>query len=280
VRSTDPSFVELVDALLHPYRRPRPDEDEPPGMSADCGVTKEIPGMPLRRKLTLYFGTIAIYRGFSFHEMAGRMIGFVRDGATRFRDEFLRLHAGSVAVDGGVILMPGAPDPRLQALSAALVARGGSLLGDDLTLLEPVDRLVHPLGLPLLVESGLASNMFPGTAPLPPRRLRGRQPPVPWTVPIRPVDVGGGSAVEPAPLRWVVLPEFRDDGPPSLEPIAASMAVFATSRSVLNWHIWQERALILIRELLTTVPVARLVASSIDEGADRLIASLPDPATS
>jgi hypothetical protein len=272
--------VELVDEMLHPYRRPDVDDDEPPGMSADCGVAKDLAGtMRMRPKLTLYFGTIAIYRGFSSHEMAGRMIGFVRDGATRFKDEFVRLHAGSVAVDGGVILLPGAPDSRLQALSAALVARGGSLLGDDLTLLEPVDRLAHPLGLPLLVESGLAAGMFPGIAPPPPRRLRGRQPPVPWTVPLSPAEVGGASATEPAPLRWVVLPEFRDEGPTSLEPIDGSLAVFATSRSVLNWHIWQERALILIRELLASVPVARLVVSDVDEGAELLMSSLPEPVT-
>ena len=54
-----------------------------------------------------------------------------------------------MVVDGGAVLLLGGGDHRVAALTAKLVASGATLLGDDTTVWEPVDRLVHPVGMPI-----------------------------------------------------------------------------------------------------------------------------------
>jgi hypothetical protein len=277
VRSTDSTFVDFVDTYLAGFRSP--DELEEPAMlSADAGVAKTLPGnVKVEPKMTLYFGTTAIYRGFSHLEMAGRLIRFVRNNGLRFKNDFIRLGAGSVVVDGSAVLLLGGRDHRVAALSAKLVERGASLLGDDVTLWEPVDRLVHPTGLPITLEVDLAHAAFPEIVPAH-RRRRGRdQKAIPrvWPVPLKPEDLGGAHALEPAVIGRVLVVEFRDEGPTTLDPIGLGEAVFAGSGSVANLEVWGERSLIALRELYETAPFLRLVTSSIDDAADAVQRALP-----
>lgn len=250
-------------------------------LSADCGTAKNLPGhMKVESKLTLYFGTTAIYRGFSQLEMAGRLIRFMRSNGWRFRNDFIRLEGGSVVVDGGAVLLLGGGDHRVAAIAARLVANGASLLGDDITVWEPVDRLLHPLGMPIVLDADLAHEAFPESVPPPGRRVRVRNDrtavPRIWPVPLRPEDLGGDQAREPAAIRHVFVVDMVDDAPTTLETLSLSEAVFAASASVRNIEIWGERAMIAFRELYQHVPFSRLVTSSMDEAADALRRSLPD----
>ena len=247
-------------------------------MSADCGASKILPGnLKVHPKLNLYFGTTAIYRGFSQLEMAGRLIRFMRNGAIRFKNDFIRLDAGSVIVDGSAVLLLGGGDHRVAALSAALVAKGGSLLGDDVTLWDPVDRFLHPVGFPITLDRDLAHASFPALVPSPPRRRRHNQSAVPrvWPVPLRPGDLGGSYAMQATPIGHVMMVEFRD-GATAVEPIKATQAVFGAARSVRNLEIWGERSLIAFRELYQRVPFFRLATSSVDDAADAIVRSLSD----
>jgi hypothetical protein len=280
VRSTEPGFVDLVDGLLDEHRTSA-DLEKPSILSSDCGSAKILPGdMKIESKLTLYFGTTAIYRGFSQLEMAGRLIRFMRSNGWRFRNDFIRLEAGSVVVDGGAVLLLGGGDHRVAAIAARLVARGASLLGDDMTVWEPVDRLLHPLGMPITLDADLAHEAFPDSVPPPGRRVRvtNDRAAVPriWPVPLRPEDLGGDQAREPAAIRHVFVVDMVDDAPTTLETLSLSEAVFAASASVRNIEIWGERAMIAFRELYQHVPFSRLVTSSVDEAADAVRRSLPD----
>jgi hypothetical protein len=83
-----------------------------------------------------------------------------------------------------------------------------------------------------------------------------------------PVDELGSSIASPAPVRWIVFPEFDPGAPTELQPIDAARAVFRFAESGLNLHIWGDRALVLARRLLEGAEVRRLVVGSIEEGAD------------
>ncbi len=275
MRSTDAAFVAFIDSYLARFISANPLE-EPVILSADTGVAKTLPGgMNVEPKLTLYFGTTAIYRGFSRLEMAGRLIRFIRNNGLRFKNDFIRLDAGSVVVDGTGVLLLGGRDHRVAALSATLVANGASLLGDDATLWDPVDRLMYPTGLPITLEVDLAHAAFPGLVPAPRRRRRRGDDAVPrvWPVPLRPDDLGGVAASDPAAIKRVLIVEFRDAGPTTLEPIGLTESVFTASRSVTNLEVWGERSLIALRELFERVPLVRLVTSSIGEAADVVLRS-------
>ena len=280
MRSTEPGFADLIDSYLHDHRADA-DLEDPAILSADCGATKHLPGnMNVESKLTLYFSTTAIYRGFSQLEMAGRLLRFVRKHGLRFRNDVIRLDAGSVVVDGGAVLLLGGGNHRVAALSAKLAASGASLLGDDVTVWEPVDRMVHPVGMPITMDADLAHDSFPELVPPVRRRVRARrgQNEVPhmWPVPIRPEDLGSVTADSPAPIRQVLVVDIHDAGPTTIEPIGLAEAVFAASRSVANLEVWGERALIAFRELYAQVPFSRLSTGSIEEAADAVRQTLPD----
>ncbi len=272
VRSTEAGFVDLVDSFLHDHRTDG-DLEEPTILSADCGAAKTLPGtMKVDSKLTLYFSTTAIYRGFSQLEMAGRLLRFVRNHGLRFKNDVIRLDAGSVAMGGAAILLLSGGDHRVSALSAKLVAQGASLLGDDATIWEPVDRLLHPVGMPITLDADLAHAAFPDLVPPVGRRVRARndQAAIPriWPVPLRPEELGGSAASEPQAVEQVFVLDFRDEAPTTMEPMGLADAVFAASRSVHNMEIWGERALIAFRELYERVPFVRLTTSSVEEAAD------------
>ena len=85
------------------------------------------------------------------------------------------------------------------------------------------------------------------------------------------MDILGGHHAAPADLGWIVLPVFRAGEETRLEPVPGAEAVFKLMEAMLNAHVWGDRALILARDLVETVPVQRLVIGSIPEAAELLI---------
>ena len=82
-------------------------------------------------------------------------------------------------------------------------------------------------------------------------------------------------ATEPEEIAHVLVVDFRDEGPTTMEPMGLAEAVFAASRSVGNMEIWGERALIALRELYERVPFLRLSTSSVDDAADLVLGAVP-----
>jgi hypothetical protein len=72
-----------------------------------------------------------------------------------------------------------------------------------------------------------------------------------------------------------VFPVFRPGRPTELQDIGAAEALFEFTQAVLNLHVWTDRALVVMRDILTSVPAARLVVGSIPEAADLLVAAQP-----
>lgn len=127
-------------------------------------------GRAVRGKRNLYHSLMRIYDGLFDDEMAARLIAFVRDWATQLTNEFVRVRAGAVVADGTAILFPSRPEPHLATLVGELVRRGASFLGDEVVNLDPILRRVHPLGLPLLLDSGDVASLFPELGRESPRR--------------------------------------------------------------------------------------------------------------
>jgi hypothetical protein len=271
VRSTNREFLDRLSGFLRPYVVEG--EAEWHLFSADCGVEKVMAGNKRTRAiLHLYQGTLLVYQGRSHDEMAGRLIGLVRDLMLLERHEFVHFRAGTVAIDGAALMLPSPPQEHLPALVGSLLRHGSTYLGDEAVLIDPVLYRAYPVGLPLLVD---ATDMpiFPDVdrrAPRDPRRERaGHRTPGAMTVRLPvPVDELGSSIASPAPVRWIVFPEFDPDAPTELQPIDAARAIFRFAESGLNLHIWGDRALVLARRLLEGAEVRRLVVGSIEEGAD------------
>ena len=251
--------------------------------SADCGLSSTLPGgKSVRPKLKLFFGTLKIYDGTEPQEMAGRLIAGVRDLATQYSNEFVRLRAGGVAFGDHSLLFPTAPDPRLPALVAALVRSGGAYLGDEIVNIEPVLRRLHPLRLPLLLDR----DDIPAFPELgrEPRRSRRRLPLLDagqtvdakgprWPVRLDEIE---GRIADPLPPRSVLFPTFQAGGPSEIREIASSEALFRITEATLNLHVWQERGLILLRQLVESARIGRLIVGSIPEAVELVTAYAED----
>jgi hypothetical protein len=246
-------------------------------LSADAGRAS-IGNAKVTPKLALYFGTRAIYRGFSQLEMAGRLVRFVRNHGLRFKSDFIRLNAGAVTIDGSGVLLLGANDHRIAAVTAHLVARGGALLGDDAVLWDPVDRTVQPTALPITLQADFGHEAFPDLVAAPRRRRvrEGDIVPQVWPVPIDPAELGGRYAEQPAAIRRVYLVQVVDQGPATNRPLGVAEAVFRASASVANIGIWGERALIALRELFEAAPVSAITTERPSDAADAILGALAD----
>jgi hypothetical protein len=58
-----------------------------------------------------------------------------------------------------------------------------------------------------------------------------------------------------------------------LRQVGSAEALFRFTQACLNLHIWGDRALVLMREMLATVRVEEIVVGSVTEAADLLLES-------
>jgi hypothetical protein len=274
IRSTDVEFLELVRGSLGPFRV----DQGPDGIvfQVDCGQRKVLPGgKTLRPTANLFSGGTRIFCGPRWDDMTGRLIGGVRDMLTAHANEFVRIRAAGAAIDGKALILPSRPNSHLPALAALLTRAGADYLGDEMVKLDPVLRTVHGIPLPILIDvSDL--DLFPevnGRARRAARIDGDRTADVDARTPRRAVaiDVLGGESSPPANLGRIVFPTFSPGAETHLEPVAASEAVFRILEAVLNAHIWEERAMLLARDLVDTVPVERLVIGSLPDAAELLM---------
>ena len=145
------------------------------------------------------------------------------DRAIRRQSHILHLHAGVVAKDGQLVLLPAKSGSGKTSLTARLVAAGCEYFSDETALLEQGSGGVRPVPLSLCVkDSGteLLGQYFPGLAELPiHRRQDGLQirylPPPKASLP--PDDA-------PRPATLLVFPRHVEGAPTELRPLSAAEA--------------------------------------------------------
>lgn len=246
--------------------------------SADCGTTKTLAGgKEIKAINRLYVGGLKIFEGRVRDEMAGRMLATWRDVTTAHSNEFVRVRAAAVEVNGSAILMPSLPEAHLPTLAGLLTRAGAGYLGDEIASIDPVFRRAHGLSLPLLVD-GFDLGAFPDIDREPTRRRpRGTPDQIEAKTPRRPIPVAvlGRRAAGPMPIGWLVFPTFSAGAPTELTSIGRAEAMFRLTQATLNLHVWNERALLLMQDFVNEVPSAQLVVGSLQEAADLLLERAP-----
>jgi hypothetical protein len=270
LRATDTRLLDLFRRHMKKFRVDSGDDEFL--YSADCGEDRVMPGGKVVRGIqNLYMSTVRLFRGGILEEMAARVVLSVRDLAARDVDEFVKVRAGCVALDGGAVLFPSRPQRHLPALVAALVREGGAYLGDELVYLDPVLWKIHPPPpMPLLIDSKDLPH-FPELDREPSRKQREED----WdtnlvsVTPRRLVSLEelGGKPAEASRLSWIVFPEFEPGERTRLEPFGGSEAAFRLLQAGLNLHVWGDRTLTLMQEIVESTPVSRLVVGSPVEAA-------------
>ncbi|MFY9588028.1 MAG: hypothetical protein WAT66_11290 [Actinomycetota bacterium] len=216
----------------------------------------------------LYLNFVRIFRGRGLEEMAGALITGMRETVMATQNQFIRVRAAAVRFNGGAVLLPSPPQPHLSGLAAALASKGGAYLGDEIVKIDPIEHLAHGVDLPLVVDSSDLS-LFPELKRTPAKRSS-RERHRDAITPRQPVTIDelGARFGEPAPVQWIIFPTFEPGAETSIESIAASTALFRFTVAGLNLHIWGDRALILMRQLLEEANIAEMTVGSIPQAAD------------
>jgi hypothetical protein len=243
--------------------------------SADARPERTMGRSVVRGKQWLYSSSILLYHGFSLDEMAGRLIRVVRDRLTAHAHQYVQLSGAGVELDGGALVLASPPNEHLGLLAALLVRGGGRYLGDEVLQVDPILHRVHPLPLPLLVDSD-DITLVPklGRGPVQKMRFTDPEGALSNRRPVTPQELGGDQS-DPAPVRWIVFPTFEPGARSQLLPMPRAEALFRLAGdAVLNLDVWRERATFLARDLLAEASVARLVVGSPEDAVHLLTNSL------
>jgi hypothetical protein len=191
-----------------------------------------------------------------------------RSFATASRD-FLLLHAGAVALDGGVVLMPAAPDNGKSSLALSLVLSGAGFLSDEFGALDPVTGRAYAVPRPLAFDPDFLEN-FPDLE----GRLADKEMPIPLGKRfVRPEDVDA-HVLGPTPIRWIVFPTNSFGGRPRLTPIPKAQAVEQMVRYSFNIAYYGERGVILLSRIAEEAEAFLLEGGSREERADLVMNTL------
>lgn len=190
------------------------------------------------------------------------------------RSEFLQLHAASMSYRGYGVVFAGDSGCGKSTLAAILLSRGWNYLCDEFALVDPHAIRLHPFPKALCIKQGSYPVVRQLGLPFARRRdylkeLKGR---VGY---INPRALEGNAVVAPAPVRFIVFPQYRSKTRPRLEPVCRSHATMKLFRSCLNRHAFSDAALGALTALARQSQCFRLDSGRPEE-TGRLLESMLD----
>lgn len=273
VKSMDERFAESLRWHLAPFLLDAP---APAGLPAEL-LTEAATGEP---GYTFRFATQERFRVELLPEAIHRAVWEIQRSVPDHVRDFLLLHAGAVARDGGALLLPARTSSGKSSLCLGLLEMGFSYLSDDVGALDPVTGRAYPYPKPIKLIPD-AVEFFPGLE----ERLQDRTLPFPqWERFVRPEDVDAEVA-DPVPVRWVVFPTDDFDGPPDLEPITSAKCVELMAANCFNLYRYSEAGVVLLSRVASGARAFRLSGGSLrdrlellrDRLASRAWSDLPRP---
>jgi hypothetical protein len=208
------------------------------------------------------------YRGADLTEVLAHAVWDLHQLVPKNARDFLFLHAGAVARDGGALVLPAQMDSGKSSLTTALLRSGWDYLSDELGPIDPVTGRVY--AFPKLISLDDASlGFFPGLADRLPDR---GATPLPERF-VGPEDVGSQVA-GPAAARWIVFPTSDWDGDARLTPVTSAESVERMAKNSFNLYRYGERGVILLSRVAAAAQAFELSGGTPSERADLLTREL------
>jgi hypothetical protein len=264
VRSADPAFAGAMRWHLEPFLLP----DQVPHMFPVDLFVQEEDRLRSPSPYSLFLATSFVFKHPSLIDVLQHALWAVNQAVQRRVRDYLLLHAGGVARDGSVLLLPAGMESGKSSLVVALLEQGFDYLSDEFGAIDPVTGNAYPV--PKRVSLGWHSlSMFPGLDErLADRHGLNRSVPTRF---VRPEDVGS----TPSPggtVRWLVFPAPVFDGPARLVPMSPAEAVKVMAECSFNLFRYQERGVILLSRIAEGASAFRLEGGTPQARAE-LIAS-------
>lgn len=263
LRSVETEIAEAMRWHLAPFRRPNSQHQAVPLTlfeDEDDAGTADRP--------TLSFFKRDVF-GFKTHipvSMLTHMLWDIHALIPQVARDFLFLHAGAVARDGGALLIPAGMDVGKSSLTTALMLHGFDYLSDELGCIDPITHRVWPFEKRVSLDQGSLELLGDLEQRLDDRHglsahLPGRY--------IRPEDCG--SSVSPhVSARWLVFPTPERAGPPRLTPLSQAEAVELMAANCFNLYRYADRGVVLLARVAKGARAYRLEGGTPMQRADLL----------
>lgn len=182
---------------------------------------------------------------------------------------YLMLHSGAVERAGGVMLFPAWPGSGKTTLCAALVHRGWRLFSDEFGLVRPSTTEVLPIPrpMPLKNESIAVIRGFAPDAELGPVIPNTRKGTIAH---VKAPAASVREAASPAPVRWIVFPQWVADAKLACEEMPKADAFVMLATNAFNYEMLGETAFTAVHRLVSEAKCYRLVYSDLSEAVPML----------
>jgi HprK-related kinase A len=184
---------------------------------------------------------------------------------------YLMLHAGTLALGGSALVLPGHPGSGKSTLTAALCLRGARLLSDEFGLLRPesLELLPMPRGIPLKNASIEAIQEFDSAAPLGPTFPKTRKGRVRH---LRPDAHSLSQQQVPAVPRWLIFPKYRAGAVENLRSLDETEAFRHLAYNCFNYKLLGETAFRAVGQLVRQMDCYSFTFSRLDMAVEQIMA--------
>jgi hypothetical protein len=185
-------------------------------------------------------------------------------------DQYLA-HGGAVAINDAAMLLLGQSGSGKSSLTLGLVQQGATYYSDDIVVIDPAARLLHPFpkafslkNRALFPELARQGDLWlgPSTTEISGQPARSKAEQLVWF--IHPEDVSPGCvAPKPAPVRFIVFPTYQPGAVPQLTPITPNQAMRRLLENSINFQRLPGGGLALLSQLARNATSFTLTAGDL-----------------
>lgn len=259
VATNDIGFRDYIDHVLTDLARPDVDQAERYDL-LDLGAKARD-----NRYLVLFNGT-AVMATDEAHRALAVLLWHINAGVVRrSTSRWPVVHAAAAVTEGVAVLLPGPAESGKTTTVAGLVRAGFGYLTDEAVGIDVETLAAQPYPKALSIDRG-SWRILSDLRPPHDERLAEQ-----WQVPVRQIRPDAVSG--PAPIRFVVCPEYHPGSTTRLEPVSRGEMLMRLADSTFQFQDNAHRNLELLALVVTNADCYRLTVSDLDQ-AVKLIADM------
>ena len=188
------------------------------------------------------------------------------------RAEYVQLHAASMEHGGSGFIFAGPSGCGKSTLAAGLMARGWNYLCDEFALIDTKTSCLRPFPKALCIKAGSFPIIRRLGVQLTRRHyIKARKGRVVY---ISPGDLGCQTIGKPAPVQFIIFPEYAENRRPRLYPLSRARALIELGGCVFNRHVFDDQALSILSEVVRRAECFRLETGRLEETCELLESQL------